>query len=192
MANSGNPPYPIKLIERMKANTFTVGYITLMPFRPANLPSLWYHSNGDRFPVTSDQGQALISLDDDYKADFGVEEINGSINVPQMYSPDGRGYFIRAANGTWQAVGEVQEDAMRNFTGSVGLPIDNNVLVASLWSYEGVFSHKRNDSFLNAANMNTAVPRPSGIKLDPSTQVPTASENRPLNIGFTPAIFLGV
>lgn len=163
-----------------------VGEFGLMPFRATDLPQGWYVRNGDKFLLSSPQGQALNNLPENYKTDWGITVTNegGSdyINVPTAFHTDGRAYFDRAVDGLSRQVGSIEEDAIRNITGKFSL---NGAHAAAM---SGAFT-----------GTGQATVNGTGSKYDFQTvtfnasgSVPTASENRVLNRGLTPVIFLGV
>lgn len=164
-----------------------VGDQRMMPFRHEELPFGWYFRNGDNFLLDSSQGRALNSLSANYKRDhnIAIKTINGRqyINVPTAFAPDGRGFFERAVNGGSRQVGSWEDDAIRNIRGSIG-----NVVVSSL-NDSDVFYHSNTISPAYAGN-NTG--SHVVFNFDASRVVPTAHENRPVNIGMTPVIYLGV
>ncbi|WP_085163743.1 phage tail protein [Gilliamella bombi] len=159
----------------------------MMPFRHEELPFGWYFRNGDNFLLDSPQGRALNGLSANYKRDhnIAIKTINGRqyINVPTAFAPDGRGFFERAVNGGSRQVGSWENDAIRNIKGSIG-----NVVVSSLNDSEA-FYHSNTISPAYAGN-NTG--SHVVFNFDASRVVPTAHENRPVNIGMTPVIYLGV
>lgn len=157
-----------------------IGKIELMSFRSTELPAGWYHANGDQYATSSAVGQALLSLSAGYKEDWGITESGGMINVPNMYHTDGRAYFPR----TGETPGVVQEDAIRNITGSFNT-YGNYASTAT-----GVFDQALGTRYQisgTAGGQSNNI-----ISMDASKVVPTAEENRPLNISFVPAIYLGV
>lgn len=162
-----------------------LGKIDFLPFSGDELPACWYSCNGDHYPLKSPQGEVLNAFSQTFKADWGVTVADDNISLPNLFQSDGRGYFVRAANGTTQAVGlsGVQGDAIRNITGTV------NFLVASISGVANVFNWSGANSFQGFSN-NVQIP--GGFTFNASRVVPTAEENRPLNIGMTPAIYLGV
>ncbi|KFA58979.1 hypothetical protein GAPWKB11_0868 [Gilliamella apicola] len=168
-----------------------IGDQRLMPFRRNELPFGWYFRNGDNFLLSSPQGQALNKLSVNYKNDhkITIKTINGQqyINLPTAFS-GGRGCFERAVDGEKRQVGSIETDAIRNITG-----------------YTSMYSYNTRDSGDSGAFRRVAVARNAvgganpiqhtvldNFWFDASLQVPTANENRPLNIGMTPAIYLGV
>lgn len=101
--------------------------------------------------------------------------------------PDLRGLFLRGLNGTNAAeLGVEQGDAIRNITGYFGLRAsqDPTTCVTQVTS-GGVFYNAQagggtgypNTSFRASGNRNV-----TGI--DASRQVPTANENRPVNVAL--------
>lgn len=166
---------------------YVIGEQKLMPFRASELPPGWYFRNGDNYLLDSQQGRALDSLSANYKEDYNItiKVINGKqyINVPSAFAQDGRGYFERPANGTTRQVGSVEHDTIRNIWARYG-----NFIVSAL-DASGAFKINANAAPAydgNAHGWHT------DILFDASRVVPTANENRPLNIGMTPAIYLGV
>lgn len=158
------------------------GKIELWPFRPADLPSGWYFANGDTYAVASAVGQALSALPERYRADWSIVSEGGYINLPDLFS-NGDGYFLRPVDGVSRQVGSAQTDAIRNLTGNTG----GGGLTGKI-PVSGVFYHT------GAATMGPSSGSGSYAvsAMDASLSVPTAHENRPLNIGMTPAVYLGV
>ncbi|WP_217332216.1 hypothetical protein [Gilliamella apis] len=166
--------------------TYVIGEQKLMPFRLSELPPGWYFRNGDNYLLDSPPGRALDSLSANYKEDYKItiKVINGQqyINVPSAFASDGRGYFERAVDGTNRAVGSIENDAIRNITGQF---LSFSALDAKLFYKQSAW----------AAGALIATSNSHGMSMncfDASRVVPTANENRPLNIGMTPAIYLGV
>ncbi|WLS93574.1 hypothetical protein [Gilliamella apis] len=184
------------------SNYIPIGEFRLMPFRANELPFGWYFRNGDNYLLNSPQGQVLNRLSNNYKRDhqITIKTINGQqyINVPSAFAPDGRGFFERAVNGTTRQVGSAEDDAIRNIKG--GLPSGN---------YKALIGHAKietgdkngaisilsaGDDYLasSASSTNPRQLRYMFFDFDASRVVPTANENRSLNIGMTPVIYLGV
>ena len=123
----------------------------------------------------------MQSLPEAYKQALKVELRDGQINTPNLFHSDGRGYFIRSA----KTLGVVQEDAIRNAAGFLGF------LSGQSAHPNGVFDSKP----VSRAGWTRSTGRDlSGLEVDfnLARAVPVADENRPLNIGFLPAIYLGV
>jgi hypothetical protein len=174
-----------------------VGDFKLSPFRAGQLPFGWYHANGDRYPVESPQGQALIGLPAEYKADWGVVVEDGAVNLPTAYNAAGDGMFPRPVDGSTRQVGSAQGDAMRNFAGQDGcmhqrggVNFPKNSQMATI---TGPYSINTvaftNTIYVQGANSNSDM---LFLTFDPSLVVPTAAENRPVNVGMTLAVYLGV
>lgn len=94
---------------------------------------------------------------------------------------DMRGRFARgwdngAGVDTGRALLSTQGDAMRNFTGTLG----NLKPTGGGTDVTGAFSVQRT----TAGSADSSGSGPSVIKFDPSTVVPTASENRPVNVAW--------
>lgn len=169
-----------------------LGDFRLMPFRANELPFGWYFRNGDNYLLHSPQGQVLNQLSDNYKRDhqITIKDINGQkyINVPSAFASDGRGYFERAIDGTTRQVGSVEGDAIREIWGH----FDTGVVDYHVNYAKGAFAGS------NAINPNGGAFQPArewmawGYEFFASRVVPTANENRPINIGLTPVIYLGV
>lgn len=169
-----------------------VGEIRLLPFRYNELPAGWYFCNGERFLFTSIQGEVLSSLSENFRADWGLEEDMCSISLPNLFHEDGRGCFVRPVDGVERQVGVVQEDAIRNITGgATNIPEDNGIA----YGYYSEFGKMSGAFKLGEKCPCSYAGTPyelHGLAFDASLSVPTAEENRPLNIGMTPAIYLGV
>ena len=147
-----------------------VGDIRLLPFRAADLAANcpgWHFCNGDQYALTSPIGSQLNALPTDFRADWGITVSGSNISIPNMFYSDGRGYFLRAVDGTTRQVGAIQLDEIKSHTHS--LP---GVLVSGGTIYFGGQGG-------NMGGVNT-------------TGATGGIENRVLNIGMTPAIFLNV
>ncbi|MCX8581165.1 prophage tail fiber N-terminal domain-containing protein [Gilliamella sp. B3482] len=175
----------------------TIGDQRLMPFRRDELPFGWYFRNGDNFLLDSPQGQVLNSLSANYKNDhrITIKTINGKryINVPTAFYSDGRGFFERAVNGTTRQVGSTEDDAIRNIKGAIpngpGRAVIGHENITK-GEHDGAMSvYHCDDDWLQVGPRRM---RWAFFDFDASRVVPTANENRPINIGLTPAIYLGV
>lgn len=172
----------------MQAKLHPVGKTDEFPFRADELPFGWYPRNGQEIALDTPQGQALNSLSDAYKEDWGiaVREDGGEmvINLPNAFNSDGRGYFIRAGSEP----GVVQGDAIRNITGSAYSYNGSGVFTKV--HFTGAFYTGNAVTYAYSAELNSN--GCNQIIFDASRIVPTAEENRPINITMTPAIYLGV
>ena len=199
VVKTGTNVAPIYVVVGHLVCSDWIGKWDFMPNRHDELPFGWYFRNGDNYLLSSPQGQALNSLSTNYKNDhrITIKIINGLqyINVPTAFAPDGRGFFIRAVDGITRQVGHVEDDAIRNIWGEL-----QHVMQWRGSVPYGVFSlntstggsglNNRYASVICHANDSDYPERP--ITFDTSRVVPTANENRVLNIGATPAIYLGV
>ena len=159
-----------------------VGAILLLPFRKDELPVGWHFCNGAAVSLDSDQGRALNALPAGYKADWGITTLDGAITLPNLFSEDGRGCFLRPVDGLTRQVGAEQGDAIRNITGNTSHEIDRG-------TPSGAFYTGPATSGINSLGEATS---DKELRFDASRVVPTAEENRPLNLGMTPAVYLGV
>lgn len=177
-----------------------VGMFSTFPHRATQLPPKWYSTNGDLFSISSPQGQALKSLPAEMKSDWGITESGGMINVPNIKQPDGRTPFLRPVNGTSRQAGHVDGDKIRNIYGSVNFAMSATGLQTATGQYlpatvDGAFRtsviHSGSSSFSVMRDEKIDVQR-CGATMDVSMLVPTGTENKPLDIGVTLAIYLGV
>ena len=139
---------------------------TVITFWGTAAPSGYFACNGHSFSASS------------YPKLYGV--------LGTAILPDLRGYFIRGydtrnsvdPDGASRALGSVQQDAMRQFSGNVGICWDaqagssvaNGPFKSLGWETESRTPYKADGSFLAYRS-----------HFDPSTVVPTATENRPRN-----------
>ncbi|PQQ39845.1 phage tail protein [Photorhabdus luminescens] len=160
------------------------GDIYLSAHPASDLAKGEYIANGAVYPIDSAIGRALNNLSDAYKAAWGIKLNGDKINLPNLFV-NGRGVFVRAG----LTPGVIQGDAIRNITGDVGLQSWGLFARAS-----GAFSGVNLNSEGSVAKKNT--PDSASIfayaTFDASKVVPTADENRPLNISMIPVIYLGV
>jgi len=149
-----------------------LGNIQLLPFRVTSLPFGYYFCNGDNYLLSGKQGQVLNSLPATYKTDFNITITgtvpNQNINVPNMFYSDGRGYFIRAINGTSRLVGSIQLDNFKSHT---------HTYPGGNWT---------------GNNYSSVIQGASTHQFTYTLYAAGGSETMPINIGFMPCIFLGV
>lgn len=170
------------------------GEIRLLPFRSSELPSGWYFCNGDRYQLTSTQGGALNSLSDAMKTDWGITASNGTIGLPNLFS-NGSGYFLRPVDNATRFPGNCQSDAIRNITGSYAMMSTSGMVRVGTSSdaiLSGAFVAGTATKTLGPNTTSVGASKVADLLFDASECVPTAAENRPMNIGVTPAIYLGV
>jgi hypothetical protein len=175
-------------LDKLEGALLVPGTFLLVPFRAENLGFGVYYANGDRYSLDEPQGQVIYGLSEDYKTDWGLTVSNNTINLPNLFAPDGRGYFPRVGS----VPGVEQGDAMRTFAGFVGgvqfirTAYDPSFLPTGPFSVENKY-----------ANIGLSTTNYTGMNLgetyfDPSTVVPTADENRPINKTLVPGVWLGV
>ena len=171
-------------------NGEVVGDMRLWPFRPDDLPQGWYFGNGDQYDLASPQGEALNSLNSNYKADWNIVVTGDYINLPNLFYSDGRGYFFRAVDGTSRQVGSPENDAQRRLTGNLIGLLGRSTSIAG----DGVFANivRLNPTWTftsGAPNYMQEQPVPFDSAYSGN---PTGPENVSLNVGLTPAVYLGV
>lgn len=163
-------------------NGLYVGEIRLLPFRHDELPFGWHFCNGERFLLTSAQGEILSSLSENFRADWGLEEDLCSINLPNLFEQDGGyGLFFRTVDGVQRQVGNFEQDAMRLISGQAGGTYQLNTGITGPF-YKSGYGGKFNSGSIEV----------SACMFDNSRVTPTGPRNIPANLGMTPAIYLGV
>lgn len=159
------------------------GEIRLLPFRISELPMGWFPCNGATLTLNSPEGQALNGLSANYKTDWGIVVTDTTISLPNLFK-NGVGYFLRPVNGVSRLPGSRQDDAIRNITGMVGLPKwYSETVTTGVFKREGIPSRTGNGTDYDGG---AAVFDLNNINY------PVADEIRPINIGMTAAIFLGI
>lgn len=159
----------------------TIGDIALKPFRFNELPKGWYFCNGERYATDSPQANALVALSSTFKSDWGITTTGAGTNVPDLFSNDGRGYFLRAVDNSSRFPGSNQNDAFQGHYhqlsgGSNSIQSGNDM-----------------SCMLPAAGSSSTAWQARAIITDGTNGAPrTDVETRGINIGMTPAIYLGV
>jgi hypothetical protein len=165
------------------------GKIELFSCRPNKLKPGWYVCNGEYYLLASPQGQALAGLDEDFKEDWGIIINGDNIRLPSLFDDDGKGYFLRPVDGVTLLPGRKQGDAMQNITASTEI---YGTKLKSAPASSGAYTDRLN--ILNITFSTTQISDRDWLYVpdfDASNVVPTDDENRPINIGFVPAIYLG-
>ena len=172
-------------VESAGGGGVLVGKIDFLPFRVAELPVGWYFCNGDQYPLSSPQGAVLTRLSTNFKTDWGITTSGSNISLPNMFHTDGRGYFLRATNGTTRQVGNVELDALQNITGTYPIVTAPGTVSGAMYNYaSGGNSSANTGGSFGYLTLGFDASRSVGAR--------TATETRALNRGMTPAIFLGV
>ncbi|NHB89942.1 tail fiber protein [Photorhabdus tasmaniensis] len=160
------------------------GDIYLSAHPASDLAKGEYIANGASYTIASTVGRALNNLSHAYKAAWGIKRNGDKINLPNLLV-DGRGVFMRAG----LTPGVRQGDAIRNITGNVG------------WGGHGLFTRVSGAFYgvqstatviVAGTNSNSNHGYSAYATFDASKVVPTADENRPLNVSMIPVIYLGV
>lgn len=148
----------------------------------------WYSINGDRYGIDTPQGKVLRAFPADLKKRWNIVETSQTITLPTVLQPDGRMPFPRPVNGTGRLTGSVVGDMIRNFTGELGYEA-NYGLTTSERDVAGAF---RAYGASKGAFKGGGEGRTTNVMFDPSTVVPTGAENKPLDVGATWIVYLGV
>lgn len=156
----------ISSLNRNNSTEHYIGEIRLLPFRPTELPDGWYFCNGDRFDINTDIGKQLLSLNDTFKKDWNITIEEDTINIPNLFTVDGRGLFFRPVNNSDRVVGSIEPDTIKSHNHT----INNSIKSVSI-----------TDGTENLIFPGTDFTGEYG-----------ENETKPINIGMTPSIFLGV
>ncbi|MBZ7976890.1 phage tail protein [Campylobacter sp. RM12637] len=100
--------------------------------------------------------------------------------------PDLRGKFVRCVGGNAAALGVSQGDAIRNITGSFSGALESISNLESFYEFDGAFYIDRTKGVFghgSGTDRDNAIYRFSASKV-----VPTANENRPINMSMNYAI----
>lgn len=166
-----------------------VGEIRLLSFRYTDLPTGWHYCNGGGYSTSSAVGQALAVLPAAFKSDWGITVSGTTIYLPNLFSGTD-GYFLRPVNGSSRLPGSKQTGAMQGHRHNLSNSIFQTAYAMGPINLGG--------------SAGTDYPKGTGsgaydgigVSSDPVISsygaVPLAAENRPINIGMTPAIYLGV
>lgn len=155
-----------------KRSTLPVGQLAYdgYTYKRADYPELWEMIRSGRFAKTTDSNWLANPLyrgcftEGNGTTTFRLPDLNGAQtgSIPDL--------FLRGSKSD-QAVGEVRNDAVRNFTAVIG-----SFRRGSFSRAEGAFSLR--ESAANSWNGNNVEPGYEAY-FDASTVVPTADENRP-------------
>ncbi|WP_391529460.1 phage tail protein [Photorhabdus akhurstii] len=160
------------------------GDIYLSAHPASDLAKGEYIADGAVYPIDSAIGRALNNLSDAYKAAWGIKLNGDKINLPNLFV-NGRGVFVRAG----LTPGVIQGDAIRNITGDVGWH-GHGLFTRTSGAFHGVRSTAT--IIVGWINADSNHGYSAYATFDASKVVPTADENRPLNISMIPVIYLGV
>jgi phage-related tail fiber protein len=119
---------------------------------------------------------------------YGAGNGSTTFNVPDLRGEFLRGWDDGRGVDVGRTIGSAQGDAIRNITGGIGTSVltwmndVDGTLVGN-----GVIKGTLNRSIIPAGN-GTSGGYLSGVTIDVSRQVPTASENRPRNVALLACI----
>ena len=164
------------------------GFTMLTMLDEADIVPPWYSINGDRYGIDTPVGKVLRALSADFKERWNIIQTADTITLPKVLQPDGRMPFLRPVNGSGRIPGSVVGDTMRNFKGELGYE-NNYGLTTSERDVTGVFQAygQSRGSFMGGGSGKT-----TNIMFDPSKVVPTGAEFKPLDVGVTWVIYIGV
>lgn len=84
------------------------GEIRFLPFRRGNLPEGWLVCDGYRYGITSQIGEKLNALSEEFMADWGMTVVDEKVNAPNLLTAN-RGYILRAVDGINEKVGTIEQ-----------------------------------------------------------------------------------
>lgn len=156
--------------QKINNQTFTIGDIKHSLLTDAEFQSL--------------MGDCWVKMDgsDVSSTDYGQMKRNTANNQSLVISlPDANGRFLRSIGGNAPALGQTQDDAIRNITGTFhAFGMTNNDVgrsaIVSGAFYQTTSNENGRSSPLGGSNSK-------GLGFNADLQVPTANENRPVNIG---------
>ncbi len=200
------------LTDKLSNGRAYPGKIELLADPYDELPPGYYACYGARYALETPQGQALQSLSPRLRSILGITVTAAGINVPQM-----KGYFLRAVDGITRLPGSIEQDAARPVTASARSSASGGGTVSFTGKFSaykagngtdqpasGVFSETRLWAggydggsgpiaiYNIGMNASASVSAPTVSTTITINQANQADENRPLNIGMTPAIYLAV
>ena len=160
---------------------FSVAPGCFMWFCGSVAPNGWLECNGAALQI-SQYPELYAAIGTTYGGD-GVT----TFALPNLTRD--HGLFIRSTSTT-RTVGSIQGDAIRNIKGAFGFVGTGN---SQGWAtnLEGAFGYIRDTTTQNAVSMASTGTSNNTTKqwtFDASKSVPTAEENRPVNIAFMPVI----
>ena len=141
----------------------------VMSFAMNTAPTGWLKANGANVSRTT-----YANLFAAIGTTYGAGDGSTTFAVPDMRGEFPRGWDDGRGVDSGRVFGSAQGDAMRNFTGSFRVTAIEGALTT------GVFFTSANATSGYAGGGGTANTRPT-YSIDPSTQVPTAAENRSRN-----------
>lgn len=177
------------------AGALPVGTPCLLAHRRDELPDGYWFPSGDYFPLESAVGRVLNAFSETYKADWGIAAQDDSIRLydPELFFAEGCGRFFRPVDGIARHPGSREDDAIRDIVGNLN----------SYGSTYGIIAKYGDYATQNTGAFTMGAARPCAVgyngsyngfdaEFRASLTVPTAPENRPRNVGLTPAVYLGV
>jgi hypothetical protein len=128
------------------------------------------------------RGQNSIALNDTSTQSIASTDYGQIMNVSSLPNTSGR--FLRDIDGNAPSLAQVQSDAIRNITGSFHMGNSNSGGLNVNGSGTGVFQRvSSSGSRLTTSVSYSHNDYVTGFSFSASNQVPTANENRPINMG---------
>lgn len=154
-------------VSQLINNIQTIPTGTILPFTSNTVPDGFILCQGAS--VSRSTYAELFAI---IGTTFGIGNGSTTFNIPDL-----RGKFIRGVGGNSAGLGVAQGDAIRNISGSlVGLARRDEGLSAS-----GAFTRSYAGS---SSDTDGTGPTDTAIYFNASNQVPTAAENRPINMAL--------
>lgn len=121
-----------------------------------------------------------------YKELFAVLGTKAGVGdgVSTFNLPDFRGRFIRCVGGNAATLGVEQGDAIRDINGDIGFRSGDDGLHTIIYGISGAFTKNYYAPMADTYNINSAQAPTYTIHFKASTVVPTAAENRPVNVAL--------
>ncbi len=173
-----------------------VGKMEWSGFRPDALKPGWYPMLGAKYPDTSPQGRALLSLPETFRNDWGIAvDAECRVNLPNVMC-NGKGYFVRACDGTTRQVGSVEEDAGREVIAGDGKGKFSAAFASNTYpTAEGIFAAGQTFQRSEVPAGGTQWLGGAEISIDLRAGISIeniADEYRPLNVAMMLIVYLGV
>ncbi|MFA9396500.1 MAG: phage tail protein [Halodesulfovibrio sp.] len=158
------------------------GHIYPVPFPPNELPAHHYVPNGEGLLKTSEAGKTLLAMSTGYRTAHGVTTNATHVFLPNVFDSNGDGYFPRFVDGVSRKVGSKQGELIKSHYHNDGVRVE----LAGVNTQAAMYGCSKTTAYAltfesSYSTANAATTKSSSVG---------GSENRPKNIGFTPAVYL--
>jgi microcystin-dependent protein len=119
---------------------------------------------------------------------FGAGNGSTTFNLPDLRGVFPRGLDDGRGLDSGRNLGTLQTDAIRNITGTVNVLTDGTANHSRSDSPTGAFKLPPNSNKMDNSSDDRTLNGPYGLSFDASGSVPTASENRPINVALLACI----